>query len=107
MKSAIDRTKVEDESPTLFTGGFGLTAGASSLTVREKVPTVRTSPGAIGEEATKRPLTFTPFVEFWSTMTQRSFSRRMTAWRRETEKSFRTTSFSLDRPRKTSGPVIR
>ena len=40
-----------------------------------KVPTVRTSPGAIGEEATKRPLTFTPFVEFWSTMTQRSFSR--------------------------------
>ena len=61
----------------------------------------------IGEEATNRPLTFTPFVEFWSTMTQRSFSCRITAWRRETEKSFRTTSFSLDLPRKTSGPVSR
>ncbi len=107
MKSAIERTKVEDDSPTGRTGTFGFTAGASSLTVSEKVPTVRTSPGAIGEEATNRPLTFTPFVEFWSTMTQRSFSCRITAWRRETEKSFRTTSFSLDLPRKTSGPVRR
>ena len=79
LKSAMERTNVEDDSPTLLTGGFGRTAGASSRTVRENVPTVRTSPGAIGEEATKRPLTLTPFVEFWSTTTQRSFSCLRTA----------------------------
>ena len=79
LKSAIERTKVEEDSPTGRTGGFGRTAGASSRTVSENVPTVRTSPGAIGEEATNRPLTFTPFVEFWSTTTQPPLSCRMTA----------------------------
>ena len=74
--------------------------GASSRTVSEKVPTVRTSPGAIGEEATKRPLTFTPFVEFWSTMTQRSFSRRMTrGGARRRSRSGRPRSRSTDRGR--------
>lgn len=107
LKSAIDRMNVEDDSPTPWTGGRGRTAGASSRTVRENVPTVRTSPGTIGEEATNFPLTFTPFVEFWSMTTQAPSSCRITACRRETEKSFRTISFSLDRPRKTSVPVRR
>ena len=68
---------------------------------------VTTSPATMGEAVTKRPLTFTPLVEFWSETTQAGPSRFTTACRRETEKSFRTTPLSLDRPIVTSAPVKR
>ena len=70
MKSAIDRTKGEDDSPTGCTAAFGLTTGASSRQVRANVPTVRTSPGEIGEEASPDESTF------WDEMVEHIEQRR-------------------------------
>ena len=85
----------------IVAGGPPIAAGAAlsnKLRGTDQVCLCFHGDGAVGEGATKRPLTFTPLVEFWSTMIQRSFSRRMTAWRRGTQKSFRTISLPPDRP---------
>ncbi len=95
LKSAMERTNVEVESPESKPCED---TAPSSRSVSVNVPIVSTSPGSRGAWVTNRPFTLMPFVEFWSCTTNRSPSDRITACRRETEKSFSTISFSLERP---------
>ena len=53
------------------------------------------------------PLTLSPFVDLRSSITQTPFRSDRSACLRDTEKSFRTIPFSLERPIDTSPPDRR
>ena len=66
------------------------------------MPTLTRSPGFSMARLLVTPLTWMPLVDIRSWTNQLPPSRRMTAWRRETEKSASTTSFSVPRPIRSS-----
>jgi hypothetical protein len=72
-----------------------------------KVPTETTSFAFRGDLAANSPFTLTPFVDFRSSTVQAPARSDRSACRRDTEKSFRTIPFSLERPMDTSPPERR
>lgn len=81
-------------------------AGSATSSARSsKIPTLITSPALSTARFTATLLTWMPLVLIRSWMVQPSASRRRAAWRRDTEKSGSTISFSLPRPRRISSPL--
>ena len=66
-----------------------------------------TSLALSGDFGANSPLTFTPFVDLRSSIVQTPARSDRSACLRDTEKSFRTIPFSLDRPIDTSPPDRR
>ena len=112
LKSASERTMVAVPTATCGTCGspavaslaLAPVAGASrtSSTWSSKMPTLIRSPGFSMARLLATPFTWTPFVDIRSWMNQLPLSLRTTAWRRETEKSASTISFSVPRPMRSS-----